>query len=343
MVTKKIFIIISLAGMVLALALLIENLWSGKSARKAIINEATVNNSDKAVLPADRFKGEGFKTNTSIASIPFDKILNGGPGKDSIPAINSPKFVSIASASSFIEDDFFGMTVTVGKTTIFYPYNIMVWHEIVNHTIEGKALVVTFCPLCGSAMVFDATVDGKVLKFGVSGKLYESNLLMYDTETESLWSQIIGKAVVGEKTGTKLTIHDSQISTFQEFKEMYPKGQVLSKDTGFTRNYSFYPYGDYDTNEKIYFPISINDTRLPAKEIMYIVTVGEISVAFKFNGLKPGVKAIVDVGGQKITAEKKDGEIEVRGNTGEVFPGYHAMWFSWAIHHQKDGVVWLGK
>ncbi len=343
MVEKKLFLVIALMGVALAAALLMENLWSGQSAEKTIINDATISNSDTTVLIVDRFKEEGFKTNTSIASIPFDKILNGGPGKDGIPAINAPKFVSIANASSFIKDDFFGMTVTVGKTTIFYPYNIMVWHEIVNHSIEGKALVVTFCPLCGSAMVFDATVDGRVLKFGVSGKLYESNLLMYDTETESLWSQIIGKAVVGEKTGTKLTIYDSQVSTFQEFKRRYPEGQVLSKDTGFTRDYSFYPYGDYDTNEQIIFPISINDTRLPAKEIMYIVDVGEISVAFKFNDLKPGVKATVDVGGKKIIAENKDGEIEVTGSTGEVFPGFHAMWFSWAIHHQKDGVVWLGK
>lgn len=286
------------------------------------------------------FKSEGLKTNTAITSIPLDLVLDGGPGKDGIPAITSPKFTNVSEAKKWLRDDADGLVVTSGQTTRFYPYNILVWHEIVNDVVEGKALTVTFCPLCASAIVFDATIDGKQEEFGVSGKLYESNLLMYDKTTESLWSQILGEAVVGDKTGEKLAIYSSQIMNFKQAVEKYPKIEILSKDTGYSRNYDISPYGDYDTNDNIYFPISINDTRLPAKEIMHIVNIDDYSVAFQRNALKKSGSATVSVGDKKITAKFIAEEIEVRDETNKLIPGYTAMWFSWATHHQQDGIVW---
>lgn len=287
------------------------------------------------------FKESGLMTNTAVASIPLEKVLDGGPGKDGIPAINNPKFITADKVSKNLTDQTQGMLVTVKNTTRFYPYTILVWHEIVNDTIEGKSLTITFCPLCGSAIVFEAEVKGEALQFGVSGKLYESNLLMYDRKTESLWSQILGEAVVGDMTGTKLTLYRSSVLTFGEAKKLYPKLEVLSEDTGHRRDYSFYPYGGYDTNDEIYFPLSIRDTRLPAKEIMYIVNVDDTSVAFVLSDLKERKVATVEVNGKNVTAEVKNSEIEVRHEKNqEILPGYYAMWFSWAIHHQKDGVVW---
>lgn len=285
------------------------------------------------------FLGGGLKTNTAKTSISLEKILSGGPGKDGIPALTNPDFVSVSVAEKFLKDDMEGIKVTVGKTTRFYPYNILVWHEIANDVIEGKPLVVTFCPLCGSAIVFDAEVNGMAETFGVSGKLYESNLLMYDKTTESLWSQIIGEAVVGERMGTKLSVYPSQVISFRDLKTRYPDAQVLSTKTGHSRDYTFYPYGDYNESPDTYFPVSVKDNRFPAKEIMYIVNVGEKSAAFRSKDLSE-TPATLTIESQKITAVKKDSEVEARDESGKIIPGYYAMWFSWATHHQKDGVVW---
>jgi hypothetical protein len=294
------------------------------------------------IQPKQDFLSGGLKTNTDITSVPLEKILGGGPGKDGIPALTNPVFVSVPEAVRFLKDDMEGIKVTVGETTRFYPYNILVWHEIVNDVIEGKHLAVTFCPLCGSAIVFDADVNGAPETFGVSGKLYESNLLMYDKTTESLWSQIKGEAVVGERTGTKLSIYPSQLLSFKDFKARYKNAEVLSVKTGHSRNYDFYPYGDYNESADLVFPVSVSDNRFLAKEIMYIVNVGEKSAAFKFKDLSE-TPATVTVGSEQITAIKKDGEVEAKDSRGNTIPGYYAMWFSWATHHQEDGVVWRNK
>ncbi|MFT5179551.1 MAG: hypothetical protein ACI8R6_000083 [Candidatus Paceibacteria bacterium] len=320
--TKKIILII-----VLILAIMgISKLTGGSED----INDGPNKNSQQAFLDIN------LKTNTSISSIPLEEVLGGGPLKDGIPAIIEPKFIPVADAIEVEEGERFGISVTVGETSRFYPYSILVWHEIVNDVIEEQDVLVTFCPLCGSGIVFDST--GKT--FGVSGKLWQSNLLMYDHETETLWSQSIGTAVVGEKTGEKLDIFPSQLISFDEFSEKHPDGEVLSRDTGHKRDYTVYPYGDYDTNENLIFPVTVNDNRFATKEIMYIVGIGNKSVAFKRSDLISEGTAVVDVDGQNITASVDGSEIEVKDTEGNIIPGYHEMWFSWATHHQEDGVVW---
>ncbi len=286
------------------------------------------------------YRSEGLMTNTARHSIPLDQVLDGGPGKDGIPALVNPKFTSVFNADPSIKDDVDGILVTVGTDARFYPYNILVWHEVVNDTVGGKPLVVTFCPLCGSAIVYEAQVNGTPEEFDVSGKLYNSNLLMYDKTTESLWSQIQGEAVVGDLTGTTFTLYPSQVVSFKTVREQYPQAQVLSADTGYHRDYSFYPYGNYNESSDLYFPVSITDTRLPPKEIMYIVNFNDHSVAFKVGDLKPDVVARIDVAGEKLAAALTNGVIEVKPDGGAPLPGYHAMWFAWAVYHQKDGIVW---
>lgn len=300
----------------------------------------------------DAFSKDGLKTNTAIRSIPLKEVLGGGPGKDGIPAIFNPKFISVNEAKKIENGDRFGVVVTVGNTFRFYPYSILVWHEIVNDLIDEENFVVTFCPLCGSAIVFDPTVDGEIRKFGVSGKLWESNLLMYDHKNENLWSQIIGEAVVGDDTGKKLKIFPSQIITFSEFASKYPNGEVLSRDTGYTRNYGFYPYGDYDNSENLYFPVSVKDSRLPAKEIMVITNLKnidgkEVSVAFKRSDVIEKGTATKNIGSEanpfRIVAHVKNGGVVIEDEAGNEFPSYVAMWFSWAAHHQDDGFVWVSE
>lgn len=286
--------------------------------------------------PQTQFGHMGLRTNTENANIPLDKVLSGGPGKDGIPAINNPTFVSVDDAR--VDPDTRGVLVTMGTETRFYPYNILVWHEIVNDSIGDTHFAVTFCPLCGSAIVFDRNLDGDIFTFGVSGLLYESNLLMYDTDTESLWSQARGEAVIGEYTGTKLTILDMKLIEFSRVQSDHPDARVLSQHTGYNRNYNRDPYTGYGLSEDLVFPVSISDKRFPSKELFYVVPVADVSIAFPAEPLTGSVE-MKHNGITLIATKADDGSISITAD-GESIPGYYEMWFSWATHHQDDGVVW---
>lgn len=311
--------------------------------QKTTTPESTLEENNKTATESKPvFAGGILRTNLAIHTIPLNQILDGGPGKDGIPALITPKFIRISEVSNIYPSDARGILVSSGETAKFYPFNIIVWHEIINDDIAGVPIVVTFCPLCASAIVFSATVDGVREYFGVSGKLYQSNLLMYDVTTESLWSQIIGSAVAGDRTLKVLDIFPSNVLTLNEVKQRYPNAQVLSQETGYKRDYNTDPYGDYENNAKLFFPVIINDTSLPTKEIMHIVNVNAKSVAFVRSQLIKNSQATVMVGDMQITARYLNGEISVTNQSGESIPGYSAMWFSWATHHQEDGIVWKG-
>ena len=279
----------------------------------------------------------GLDTNTDKTSINLDLILSGGPGKDGIPALSNPKFVGIDNAQ--LEDQAFGVLVNMNNQKRYYPYNILVWHEIVNDSIGNVDFAVTFCPLCGSAIVVDRNVSGEVLEFGVSGYLYESNLLMYDSKTESLWSQAKTEAVVGDYLGTKLQVLDMQLISFVELKQKHGDAQVLSRDTGYQRDYSFYPYGNYEISDNLYFPVSVSDSRFSSKEVMYAFSLGNQYIAFAQKELQEGAIETFKLNGHNLIAERDGDEIVVINN-GQRVSGYYEMWFSWATHHQNDGIVW---
>ncbi len=284
------------------------------------------------------FSDIGLQTDTSKSLIDLELVLGGGPKKDGIPALTNPSFVD-QDQVEYLEQDNAGMVVESSGEVRFYPYNILVWHEIVNDTFaDGNKLAVTFCPLCGSAIVFEADGD----EFGVSGKLYESNLLMYDQRTESLWSQIEGRAVVGDRIGDELEIYPSQVMQYSEFQKNYPEATVLSNKTGHLRDYTFYPYGGYNDSEELVFPVSINDERLFAKEMMYIINTENHSVAFVDRNLTEEIVS-VDTPDGVVTAQVVDREVVVKNSKGEVLPGYNAMWFSWANHNRQNGIVWTGE
>src|SRR3989344_3707186 len=187
-------------------------------------------------------------------SVPLDEIIGGGPPKDGIPSIDNPKFISVAEASKVLNDSEPGIALDINGTARFYPFQILVWHEIVNDTINGQRVLVTYCPLCLSGIVFDPLVNGEQVEFGTSGKLWNSNLVMYDRKTDSLWSQILGEAIVGEMTGTRLEILPSDQIRFGDWRKLHPNGEVLSRDTEATRFYGQDPYGDYYTTPGTFFP-----------------------------------------------------------------------------------------
>ena len=211
---------------------------------EAPTGEAGDENNGDADAPRDI--AQSFSTDFSKRVISFDDILSGGPPKDGIPAIDDPQFVSIDEADAWIGD--------LEPVTVFehngdariYPFQILTWHEIVNDVVGGQPVAVTFCPLCNTAIVFDATVEGRQLDFGTTGRLRYSNLLMYDRQTESWWQQATGEAVMGEFTGSRLTLIPAPIISWAEARDSFPGAQVLSQETGFRRPYGQNPYAGYD-------------------------------------------------------------------------------------------------
>jgi hypothetical protein len=187
-----------------------------------------------------------FKTDFSIHTIPYNEVISGGPPKDGIPAIDRPRFVTVEEADAWLRDLEPVTLFQDGDQARIYPFQILTWHEIVNDVVGERPIVVTFCPLCNTAIVFEATVDGQALTFGTTGRLRFSNLLMYDRQTESWWQQASGEAVVGELTGARLTFLAAPVVSWEEARSRAPEAQVLSRDTGHVRAYGNNPYTGYD-------------------------------------------------------------------------------------------------
>jgi len=188
----------------------------------------------------------GLRTNTSKSAIDLNELSSGGPGKDGIPAIDSPEFVEQGDAAKWLNSNEPVISLVVDNESKAYPLQILMWHEITNDVIADIPVAVTFCPLCYSANVFDRRVDGKTYSFGVSGLLRNSDLVMYDRQTESLWQQITGEAIVGDMLGAKLKRIPAQIISFEQFRSSHQDGLVLSRDTGYRRDYGKNPYVGYD-------------------------------------------------------------------------------------------------
>src|ERR671914_1452695 len=207
--------------------------------------------------------------NEKSSIVPLDQIVSGGPPPDGIPSIDNPKFTSVKEADGLLEDSELVLGLKINGDVRAYPLQILVWHEIVNDKVGGAPVAVTYCPLCFTNQVFNRTLEnGQILELGTSGKLYNSNLVMYDSTTKSLWSQAMSQAIVGKLAGVKLEKIPFDVAYWKEWKQLYPESKVLSRDTGSTRPYGADPYGDYYTNGDVLFPVSNNDDRLGLKEIV---------------------------------------------------------------------------
>lgn len=236
------------------------------------------------VLEAQERLLRGWKTNTDKALIDLNELKAGGPPKDGIPSIDNPEFVSSANAESWLSDKEPVILFEYNGEARAYPLQILIWHEIVNDRIGGKPVLVTFCPLCYSAIVFERTVDGEVLEFGVSGFLRHSDLVMFDRRTETLWQQFTGEAIVGDYVGTRLKQLPSQIISFSQFREEHAEGNVLSRNTGYRRNYGSNPYTGYDDiNNTPLFGTAEGDGRLPPMEKVIGVELEERTKAYPYS------------------------------------------------------------
>jgi hypothetical protein len=272
----------------------------------------------------------------SGASIPIDEIQHGGPPRDGIPSIDRPRFVP-ASEASFLQPQDRVLGFNRNGIARAYPIAILNWHEVVNDRYGDEPIAVTFCPLCGTGMVFGARVADQDLEFGVSGLLYNSDVLLYDRQTESLWSQIMAEAVSGPLRGTRLEFLPTAHTTWADWRARHPETAVLSPETGHHRNYGRDPYADYVESELTMFPVRTRDERLHPKERVIGVSIGGEHKAYPFSALATlGVRRFGDVvGGRHIRVEFDAAAQTARivdGN-GQELPALIAFWFAWVAFH----------
>ena len=208
-----------------------------------------------------------WQTNFDKKNIDLDELMSGGPPKDGIPAIFVPKFETQSEAGEWLDEKEPVIALEIEGEAKAYPLSILIWHEIANDIIGNVPVVVSFCPLCYSAIVYDRRINGVEPYFGVSGLLRMSDLVMYDNVTESFWQQFTGEAIVGDMIGSKLDFIPAQIISFKQFKDAYPNGIILSKDTGYERDYGRNPYVGYDDIDQSPFLYKGEiDGRLPPNE-----------------------------------------------------------------------------
>lgn len=242
-----------------------------------------------------------WKTNFKNASIPLSEIRSGGPPKDGIPAIDRPKFETVTQAGQWLKPREPVVFFERNGDARAYPLQILIWHEIANDTVGGIPATVTFCPLCNTSLTFDRRLEGRVLDFGTTGKLYKSALVMYDRQTESWWWQVSGEAIVGDLAGRRLTVLPSQIVSWETFRQAHPDGKVLSRDTGHTRMYGRNPYVGYDDiNSSPFLYVGDRDPRLRPMERVVTVSIGGQDAAYPFNALEGAGVAHDTVGGTPI-------------------------------------------
>ncbi|MGB1235802.1 MAG: DUF3179 domain-containing protein [Planktomarina sp.] len=277
-------------------------------------------------------------TNTSIEN--WVQVMSGGPPKDGIPALSDPDFIKVAVETKIGDRE---PVITVefeGQVPRTYPIRYLTWHEIVNDVVGGVPVAVTFCPLCNSGMTFDRRVDGQVLTFGVSGKLRNSDMIMYDAETQSWWQQAIGTGIVGHHNGTELTQLPTWMESWAEFKTRNPQGLVMA-EPNWQRAYGRNPYRGYDSLTKPFLysgenpphdipplvrVVRVRDRAWPLTRLAQTPLITEAGVQLSWAA---GQASALDDG---AIAEGKDvGTVRVRdANTGKDVP--HDVMFAFAYH-----------
>ena len=237
----------------------------------------------REALAAARISTFAWETDFSLHTVDYGTIFSGGVGRDGIPPIDNPVFESVAEANGWLAPLEPVIALEVEGAAKAYPLQILMWHEIVNDEIGGVPVAVTFCPLCNSAIVFDRRLNGVIYDFGVSGNLRNSDLIMWDRQTESWWQQLTGEGIVGTLAGERLTFIPAQIVAWETYAEAYPESEVLSRATGFNRRYGTNPYVGYDrVDEPPFLFFEETDGRLQPKERVAAVSIGGADVAFPF-------------------------------------------------------------
>jgi hypothetical protein len=287
------------------------------------------------------------RTDFTRHAIDLAEIRSGGPPKDGIPAIDAPRFKPVGEITDLAPTEPV-IALTLAGESRAYPLRILTWHEIVNDTVGGLPVAVTYCPLCNAAIAFERRVDGRVLDFGTTGKLRHSDLVMYDRQTESWWQQYSGTAIVGELTGSQLPMLPVRIEAFQRFRQRHPEGQVLVPNDPALRPYGANPYVGYD-GARLPF---LYDGSLPEgiAPMAYVVAVGDDAWALSLLREKgriaagdleltwePGQNSALD---HRLIAEGRDvGNVVVQRRVdGRLTDVPHHVTFAFVFHaFQQEG------
>lgn len=269
----------------------------------------------------------------SNALVEPSEVKKGGPAKDGIPALNYPQFLQ-AQDADYIQESDLVIGISIENDVKAYPIRILNWHEIVNDTINNNPVVITYCPLCGSGIVFNSIVNKVALTFGVSGLLYNSDVLLYDKQTESLWSQIMSKSINGKQKGQKLEIITSDLTTWGQWVGKHPNTLVLSTNTGYNRNYNKDPYSGYTSTEQTYFPVHIKSDKVPAKERVLGIQIKNSYKAYPYSELAKGNGIIEDeFKGIKIKIQyHKDFQTATLISPIDII-SVSSYWFAWYAFH----------
>ena len=277
------------------------------------------------------------------ASVPDSLVLHGGPPRDGIPAIDEPAFES-ADEASWLNNDDRVIGVSHGGIARAYPIRVLNWHEIVNDSFDGVPVLVTFCPLCGTGIVFEPK-GGERADFGVSGLLYNSDVLLYDRETESLWSQILAEAVAGPRVGDTLKVLPSSHTTWGAWRADHPGSIVLSRETGFFRDYDRDPYAGYERNPTIFFPVAnaVEEGGLHPKERVMGLRVGDLEKAYPYSVLALRDEAMFSdtVGDDEFVIHwDKDKHVAWATDTnGTIVTTTDGFWFAWYAFFPETEVL----
>lgn len=280
----------------------------------------------------------GFDVTDSL--VPAAELRPGGPPRDGIPALTDPAFVT-ADRATFLDPTDRVLGVRVNGVAKAYPLAIMNWHEIANDQFAGTPVTVTYCPLCFTGVAFSAAIDGRRQMFGVSGLLYNSDVVLYDRETESLWSQLLGKAISGPRRGTGLQSIPLSNTTWADWRARHPDTLVLSRDTGHRRDYSVDPYGDYARSPQLMFPVRFRAQGLHPKQPVLGIEVEGRAIAYPLSELAQAGTVIEDRIGSLDVRVRYDAEhqtAEINTADGTTLPGVMSYWFAWYAFHPETDV-----
>lgn len=290
--------------------------------------------------PSDPFAA--FLPRGARLSIPREEIRGGGPPVDGIPALVRPRRANIEEASRALEPGDAVLGLEIGSEAVAYPIRLLNWHELINDEVGGVPVAVTYCPLCRSGIVFDCRDGDKVREFGVSGLLYNSDLVMYDRGTRSLWSQIMAEAISGSSIGTRLARLPAGRTSWAGWKASHPATKAVLFDTGHTRDYGADPYAGYGDSPALYFPVAYEDARLPRKTVVFGISLPGGSAAVPVTALRgsPGILARL---GKRTVIFRDDGGARAFDEEGRELAGLEAYWFAWAAFHPRTSLVGAGK
>jgi len=289
-------------------------------------------------IVASAAKKNGFRIDNAL--VPEEEIKSGGPGKDGIPALMNPVFVD-ADDATFLSDRDRVLGISLNGVTRAYPIRILNYHEIVNDVLNGAPVVVSYCPLCGSGMAFAANPRGTRYVFGVSGLLYNSDVLMYDLQTNSLWSQLKSQAISGTMKGQRLESLSVSHTSWKDWKARYPDTQVLSTKTGYWRNYSVDPYPNYGRDGGIYFPVNHSSSLYKRKMMVMGLEIDGQFKVYPFDELEDAPPRFADEFQEtsfEVLFDQKNMTARILDGNDVEIPTTLAFWFAWYAFHPESAI-----